>query len=201
MDVEYKIPLKRHSLTFMFYGQRGSGKTLAMAYFALYYYLKGYTIYSNVHLNIPYTPIKDMEDLKKIQRGVALLDDFELWASSKFHTNKEKKELLQQMIFFGKRDIIQLLSCKRPLELDKSTRASGCDFFVKCKMRLKETPKSIEEYEEMSNYLDAHVIEMEVYDGVTLKLDRITVLDNLDIYCELYDTKEEIKTLEKQEVV
>ena len=40
-----------------FVGKMGSGKTLSMVRETLRYYAEGYKIYSNFHINIPYTPI------------------------------------------------------------------------------------------------------------------------------------------------
>lgn len=192
----WTTPLKRISYDFCFYGAKGSGKTIAMCYFALFFFLKGYTICANFDLSIPYIRIRNLEDIKQMKNCVFLGDDFEAWASSKFLTNKDKKELLECTLNFGKRNIIFIWSCKRPLEIDKTLRATSIDYFVKCKMLLKNSPVTYKNYIEDSKFLDAHLIEMEVYNSINLKLDRVVYLDNLDVWCKLYRTEEEIQQLE-----
>lgn len=192
MDVKYNIPLKRSSNDFCFYGPKGSGKTIAMSYFALYFYLKGIPICSNYHLNLPHRFISSLDEVAEMRDCVFLGDDFEKWGSSKFLTNREKKMLLECTLNFGKNNIIFIWSCKRPLEIDKTLRASSVDYFVKCSMVLKYEPKSYDDYLNMSRYLDAHIIQMEVYNSIDLSLDRVCYLDDLDLYSSLYDTTEHV---------
>lgn len=197
MDVKFNIPLKRSTNGICFFGNMSSGKTFAMVYYAFKLWLDGYTIYSNVHLEFPYVPVVSLDDLSNIRDGVFLGDDFEKWASSKFITNRDKSDLLEATLQFGKRKVSPFLwSCKRPLEVDKTFRYVT-NWYVACRLLLKYMPRTYSEYEYMSGFLDAHVIEMQVYDSLTLGLDRVSYLDDLDLYCNLYDTSQEISHLSR----
>ena len=102
--------------------------------------------------------------------------------------------MLECTLNFGKKNIIFIWSCKRPLEIDKTLRASSVDYFCRCNMRLKSVPTNYSDYIHDSGYLDAHYLEVEIYDALTLKLDRIVTLDHLELWCQLFDTKEEISS-------
>ena len=194
----FNIPIKRNSYDFCFYGGKGSGKTIAMTYYGFIEYLNGKKVYSNYKLEYPHIRIKNIEEIKNMQKGCALFDDIEAWSSSKFISNKDKKDLLECILNFGKKSITPFIwSCKRPLEIDKTLRGCGIDYFVKCNMLLKETPKDDIEYKEFSKYLDAHVIEMNIFRADDLTLDRVVYLDNLDIWSMLYETTEEVEQLGK----
>jgi len=72
-----------------FIGQRGSGKTLSMTIEAYKKYLQGYKIYSNYHLNFPYTPFT-VDDLMAFAesgmyfgQSIFLLDEIHIWFDSR----------------------------------------------------------------------------------------------------------------------
>lgn len=198
MDVDslFKVPLKRHSSDFCFYGPKGSGKTIAASYFGLYCFLHGTSVASNYHLNFPHQYIETVDQFKEMRNTCFLADDFEKWASSKFIGNKDKKDLLECILNFGKAGVSPFIwTTKRPMEIDKTIRACGIDYFVKCMLRLKYEPSTLGEYEKMSGYLDAHVVNMEVYRAFDLQLDRVCILDDLDVWCLLYDTQEKIEDI------
>jgi len=194
--MDLSIPLKRSSRIIGFYGPPSSGKTIAISYFALLFFLNGKEIVSNYHLVIPHTFIDSLVVLDACVNSMVVLDDIEFWASSKFLKSDEKKDLLQISLMFSKRGINPVLySIKRPLECDKTLRALT-DTFVRCSLELKFIPGSLDEYDYYSGFLDAHRIRMEVYDVFSgMSLVNVVYLDDLDLYCNLYDTQEEIKHL------
>lgn len=196
--MKFRVPLKRQSADFAFYGNKDSGKTIAMTFFGLWFaVMRNLPIYANFHLkNLPHVFVKSIHQVKNMRRCVFLGDDFENWASSKFLSNKEKKDLLEFTLQFGKRNIPFLWSCKFPSEIDKTLRRT-LDYFVRCNMVLKFVPRSKAEYNYMSSFLDAHVVVMDVINPVTLKTEQTAILDNLSFYGQFYDTQEEIKDLEK----
>lgn len=72
-----------------FIGQRGSGKTLSMTIEAYKKYKQGYKIYSNYHLNFPYTPY-NVDDLMSFAESgmyfgnsVFLIDEIHIWFDSR----------------------------------------------------------------------------------------------------------------------
>jgi len=196
MDVkEFNVPLKRSSVDLCFYGDKGSGKTLVMTYYAFCEYCKGKTVYSNYNLNFPHKRIESLDMLSDMSNCCFVGDDFESWLSSKFRSNKEKAGVLEASLNFGKRNVSPFLwSCKRPLEIDKTLRYT-VDYFVHCNFVLKYDPVDIVDYECMSRFLDAHVVVLDVFNAVSMKLEKTVVVDNLDLWCELYDTVETVKKL------
>lgn len=189
----YSVPLRRSSHDFCLYGPKGCGKTIILSYLGLLFLLRGKTVYSNYHLVYPHVYIDSIDAIENINSGVFLGDDFESWGSSKFRSNKEKSRLLEATLNFGKKNIDFVWTCKRPLEIDKTLRAT-VDYFVKCNLVLKDVPGSVDEYDYLSGFLDSHVCVLEVYDALTLKVDRIVLVDNLAFWCELYDTTEKVRS-------
>lgn len=164
-----------------------------MTYFAFLLWLKGYDIYSNYHLEFPYSPIKTLENFNNVKDGVLLCDDFENWVSSKFRSANEKKDVLNASLQFGKRNINYFIwSCKRPLEIDKTLRQT-IDYFVECNMELKYMPSKKYDIDFLEKYLDNYRSRLNVYSAVDLKPVQEVLVDDLNLWCELYDTKQEIK--------
>jgi len=190
VDVVGRTPLKRTNLDVCFYGNKGSGKTIAMTYFAFKKYLEGYRVYSNYNLDFDHTLLRTIHDFTTIQGNGAVLlcDDFESWVSSKFRSNNEKKDMLEASLNFGKRNINYFYwSCKRAMEIDKTLRAC-VDYFVKCDMVLKDYDGDGDD-----QYLENYVVSCDVYGGLDLMNVQRIIIDNLELWAELYNTSEEIK--------
>jgi hypothetical protein len=72
-----------------FIGQRNSGKTLSMTIEAYKKYKQGYKIYSNYHLNFPYTPYTVDDLLAFSESGmyfgnsIFLIDEIHIWFDSR----------------------------------------------------------------------------------------------------------------------
>jgi hypothetical protein len=81
-------------------GETGDGKTIFLAYQGYNAYLTGTTIHANFHLNYPYQPIRNIEDLKELPlegNRLFLLD--ELWMTGDaFESNNKVVRLLSQFI-------------------------------------------------------------------------------------------------------
>lgn len=192
----FKVLRSRSSNIICFYGVPGSGKTIAMSYFGLYFYLRGRDVLSNYHLVYPHKMIENLDDLDNSANCVGLFDDFEFIGSSKFLKSSEKKDLLQISLMFSKRGISPVMySVKRPMECDKTLR-SLTDYFVHCSLELKYIPHDEEEFDYLSKYLDAHRIRLDVYNANDLSVvERVVYIDDLDVYSCLYDTREEVSKL------
>lgn len=72
-----------------FIGQRGSGKSLSMTIELYKKYLQGYKIYSNYHLNFPYTPITVDDLIAFAESGmyfgnsIFAIDEIHIWFDSR----------------------------------------------------------------------------------------------------------------------
>lgn len=80
-----------------FIGQRNSGKTLTMTIEAYKKYRQGYTIYSNYHLNFPYTPY-DIDDLlvyaeegRYFGNAIFLIDELHIYFDSRTSGQKRNR--------------------------------------------------------------------------------------------------------------
>jgi len=191
--------IKRQSTDIVFFGLKGSGKTIFVTYLLFVEFLKGKTIFANFHLNFPYVHIETLSDLRGMHDGVAVLDDAERVISSKFLDNKQKKDLLDGMLDTGKRNIDVWYILKRPLEADKSVRSIASKF-VKVKMELKVFPGmdsfSDVDFLEYASFLDHYVIVADMYDRDNLSSVEFTeVLDYLPIWALLYDTTEQVQKI------
>ena len=195
-------PIARQSNDICFFGLKGSGKSLAMGYYAFKKYLADYEIFSNYAFIFPYTPVKSLYDVQNLmeqteKKKILIIDDAERWLDSKFLTLGQKKGLLNLTLDLGKAgygcDI--WFSGKRPVAIEKGLRATT-DLWIECTMVLKNYDlKSYNEFLDYKRYLDNYMIQMDTYDG-NLEYVCTSYLDNLPVWGELYDTKQTIKKLE-----
>lgn len=80
-----------------FIGQRNSGKTLSMTIEAYKKYKQGYKIYSNYHLNFPYTPYTVDDLLAFAESGmyfgnsIFLIDEIHIYFDSRCSGNKRNR--------------------------------------------------------------------------------------------------------------
>lgn len=75
-------------------GRQGSGKTLFIVKKAYEYYLKGYIIYSNVHLNFPYKRLnyQDIIDCE-LTNGMVIIDEIHLLLPSRNSMSKRNRKI------------------------------------------------------------------------------------------------------------
>ncbi len=114
-----------------------SGKTLSMVREVLKYYLKGYKIYSNFHINIPYTPL-DFDDLFKMAENqeplkdvIILLDEIHIVLDSRSGMSKNSKIITFWLNQTRKMKVKLFYTTQYLHQVDKRLR-SGTDFIVYC---------------------------------------------------------------------
>lgn len=75
-------------------GRQGSGKTLFLVERAYDAFKKGLTVYSNVHLNFPYTKL-DYNDIVecKLKEGIVIIDEIHQLLPSRNSTSKRSREI------------------------------------------------------------------------------------------------------------
>lgn len=197
MDVSTEpTRLRRLHRDICFFGRKGSGKNLSMVYYAFLSFLKGKRIYSNFKLEFPHTLVRSLDDIREVHDGILLADDFENWASSKFRSNVDKQDLLDITLDFGKRQVDFWYSTKRPMEIDKTIR-SITDKFVRCNLLLVADFSTVEDYLDVSRYLDNYVLQLDVFDASDLETrELLVIIDHLPIWGSLYDTLEEVDQLQ-----
>lgn len=188
---KYYLPKKRSNVDLCFYGDKGSGKTMAMVSLAVLEGLRGREIFANFKCNFPYTHVFGLDEIESMSNCLFLADDFENWCSSKYIPTAKQRDVLMASTNFGKRSIDFLWSCKAPMEINKTLRLT-IDYFVKSNFYLKEIPVTYEEYEDWSGYTDAHKIVLECYNKITLECDRLVEIDDTDLWAALYNTSEEV---------
>lgn len=186
--------LSRISRDICFFGSKGSGKTLAMTYYAVRAYLDGYTIYSNYHLNFPYTPLRCIDDIQGAHDGLVLFDDLEAWLSSRNWKSKENTQVMQIILQGGKRRLTVLYSAKRPENIDVLLRDTT-DYWIRCSLMMNQEVCDQVDFEEKARYLDNLTLRMEVFDDDVESVN-ITYLNDLEVYADLYNTFQEIEKLE-----
>lgn len=208
MDVAYKIedltPKRRVSHDIIFFGGKGSYKTLSMTAVAFFEGLEGRAIASNYRMyfdeSFDYTYINSFEDVENLYNQLVILDDAENWVSSKFVKADQKKDVLKITTNLGKRRCDSLISCKNPLEVDKTIRRP-CDFYVHCVEYPEFVGDSYDDFIFYRKHLDFNSVLLECIDPISNRIFRRMILRNIDLFCELYDTTEEIKGLKKSGMV
>jgi hypothetical protein len=209
-SIEDLTKIVRQSRDICFYGLKGSTKTLGMTALSVPKWLDGWQIYANYNIFLPEIqelnlkkPIKvsTLNDFRHIGdndiKNLLIGDDIERYISSKFKSNMEKKEILSITLDFGKAGsgIDFWYSCKSPLEADKSERRVS-DAYVKCSAMLQFIPRTLDEYMFMKDYIDFYESIMEVHDSIDVNnVSSYYKIRNLELWCELYDTRYKIKDL------
>jgi len=193
------VKLARVSNTICFYGGKGSGKSLAMAYFGYKAHkLFGIPIYANMPLTVDYTHVDTFATFTGMNNCIFIGDDFELWANSRLYFSKKSKTLMEIILNLGKRRVAPFMwSCKRPMNCDVQLR-DVTDIWIECKMFLNGDPQTVEEWHELRKYINNCYVYMDVYDYKG-NYDHSEVLTDLDRWILLYDTFYEIKDIEYKE--
>jgi hypothetical protein len=81
----------------IFLGLQNEGKTLAMSYFAKWYYIKGYEIYSNYNLDFPHKKLTKKiiidytMDRHQFKKTIFVIDEIYLFFDSRSFGNKANK--------------------------------------------------------------------------------------------------------------
>jgi len=175
-------------------GRQGSGKTIFLVALAYEEYLKGRTIYSNIHLKFPYEPI-DIEQIKncELENGVVIWDEMHNVLSSRrfmkklsiiicdgFMSMVRKKDL----DVFGTTQLLRKLDVRIRDERDYTFECFKFVFvnneWINWIRPDREIPKG-----------SPVMIQVDRYDMQTL--EKNTIYFNANDFYNLYDTKEIVK--------
>jgi hypothetical protein len=118
----------------------GSGKTLSMVRLAYSLYLKGYTIYSNFHLNFPfeYFTLKDIleyaENSKNFVNAVFLVDEAHIFIDARRSSSGRNLALSYFILQTRKQNVWLFFTTQYYHQVDKRLRAST-NAFVECSFK------------------------------------------------------------------
>jgi len=172
-------------------GRQGSGKTLFLVYKAYQGYKKGLTVYSNIHLNFPYTPL-DYDDIVncKLEKGIVIIDEVHLLLGSRCSSNN----IVNREICDGFLSMVR----KKELEVYGTTQTSRKvdirfreerDFFYMC---TKWVYVNGEWIKAMTNYnydIDTPLmIQLDVLEEFSLQYMKFNFIGNP--YFPMYDSKQ-----------
>ena len=178
----------------MYKGRRGAGKTLTMVKDALNFYNKGWDIYSNFDIGIPYKKITNdtiinMNENPNIKNCVLLIDEIQTIIDSRRSMRKENLNFSYFVQQIRKRNIILLCTTQFTRTTDVRLR-EHTDVVVK--------PRIYQEYP---------VVEAKYYDLTSEEdmgyIDERIIIYNPQPLFNLYDTneiKENVKDNEKEKV-
>ena len=120
-----------------FIGKMGSGKTLSMVREALKYHARGFKIYSNFHLSVPYEPLSFdelfamAENQESLDNVVLLLDEIHILLDSRSGMRKVNKVLTFWLNQTRKMGVKLFYTTQHIHQIDKRLR-SGTNFFIFC---------------------------------------------------------------------
>lgn len=187
------VPIERKVTGIAFWGERGSGKTLAMTTLAYIGYLEGADVYANYNLGFPYVPIEDTNfyhDIKKNNHPkIVCIDDALQDAKGSVHD----------------RDLNRVLTLARKLvALDvKCTMMFSMPLLIQYTQIIREytnyfvRPKIFVEYgvnHPLLLHLEWYLPNLKgMPDMDTRRLKKIN-LEKLGV-CDMYDTKEAPKAI------
>jgi len=104
------------------FGLQGCGKTMAMTALGYLAHKKKVPIYSNYHLEYPYTPIDTLEDINQIHDGVFLADELWLWCFSRSSQTKLNQDLIKIVMLNRKRNVTIVYTTQNIIQVDKLLR-------------------------------------------------------------------------------
>jgi len=119
-------------------GKMGSGKTITMVRQAWYYYMKGATVYSNIKLKFPYTPLtfellkSYADEDKSFRNAVFLIDEAYIFFDSRNSMSKGNRTIANFVLQTRKKDVRLLLCTQNFLQIDVRVR-NMTDYVVLCK--------------------------------------------------------------------
>jgi hypothetical protein len=132
-----------------FFGNVRQGKTLGAVAELYKYYLNGFTIYSNTHLNFPYKPltldyILDIveHDLDVEDNSVFFIDEIYIWQDSRVSGGKRNRIISYFLLQTGKLGVnkdfglILMFTAQFPDQIDKRLR-HVLDIAVECEKIVK----------------------------------------------------------------
>jgi hypothetical protein len=130
--------LNNNGRIFGFFGNIGSGKTLALTRFGYLHFLKGYKVYANYHLSFPHVKI-DPDFLEKIVSGnvvfkgnnIFLLDEIQMYIDSRASASKRNRIISYFIMQIRKKSIILGFTAQMLHTVEKRLR-DLCQNKVEC---------------------------------------------------------------------
>jgi len=137
-----------------------SGKTLSMVREALKYHARGFKIYSNFHLEIPYEPLslkeifRMAEEQESLENVVLLLDEIHILLDSRSGMKKVNKVVTFWLNQTRKMGVKLFYTTQYVHQVDKRLR-SGTNFFIFCDgfKYLRRVELGYEEHFVCSNFI------------------------------------------------
>ncbi len=187
-------------------GQRGSGKTLSMTIELYKKYLQGYKIYSNYHLNFPYTPVTVDDLLTFAEAGmyfgntVFAIDEIHIYFDSRASAKKRNMIFSYFLNQSSKNDIDIYYTTQFARQVEIRLRLNT-EVVIEstAKVALWRTPKSkpvmLENYRPKPNdYKTLCYIHNRYIKFSDTGADKVTSrVFKANKYFKLYDTKQVIK--------
>lgn len=173
-----------------FIGDMGSGKTLSMVRIAYSLYMKGYTIYSNFHLNFPfeYFTLRDIlqyaENSQNFTNTVFLIDEAHIFMDSRRSGSAKNLALSYFTLQTRKQNVWLFFTTQYYHQVEKRLRAST-NAFVECSFK---------------SFTDNYRIQQNVCLNIwnIIKSNKITVkkfVFNANPFFPLYDTNEVVRPI------
>jgi hypothetical protein len=168
----------------IFYGNLGSGKTLAMTREAYIMKQKGFKIKANYHLNFDYEHINN-SDLKNYEQMdfnncVILLDEIALIGMDSRNSQTKMNKIFSYFLIMSRKQKNYVYCSTQKLRLVDVRLRELASILVKCR-KLKRKGKDIIILEKI--FVDRELIKSEI-------------IDNPEKYYNMYDTNEIIKYIE-----
>lgn len=165
-------------------GLLGTGKTLALTYFAFKHYLKGERLYASYCLKYPleYNHIRTLEEFKQMHDGIFFGD--ELWSWTDCRTSKSKMNKIITNIL--------LRSRKRRLDIYYSSQ-----FFKQPDKRLRELSQVIIKPSLNKSKTVCTLKYYSLSENGSFVLTKIEKFNTEPIF-NLYDTNEEVEMIEDE---
>lgn len=176
-------------------GRQGSGKTLLLVKKAEEYFNSGRKVYSNVHLNFPYSPI-DYNDIVncEYENAIIILDEIHLLLPARNSMSKRNREICDSFLsMVRKKGLVIYGSTQTERKVDIRFREEA-DFIYRCTKYAFINGRWT--YISQSKKLDKIVpinIKTEIWDSYTENI--LIQFFRANRLFDLYDTTQIIKVL------
>lgn len=157
-------------------GGLGQGKTLSMSALASYFaYKMNSRLYANYGLRGA-KRISTFQQLTEAKNGVVALDEAHITLDSRNFKDKSSQKITHWILQTRKVDLVVLMTTQSFHQIDVRAR-DVCDVLIQC----KKTPQGI---------------WLQFIDWADKKLGRRNLLEHIDRYFALYDTREVVDPIE-----
>ena len=141
-------------------------------------------VYANYHLKFPFEPVSDFEQINTMNEGSAFLDELWLWADSRMSMSKKNQAVSMIALTSRKRDIDIYYTAQNWSRIDKRIR-NITDVIL------------IPEINQATGVMKVEVCEPNEKFKQVIKTFRINMIP----FFQMYDTKEEINSLNDSSLV